>query len=355
MPKASQKYNLQVMKPSLASEWHPIKNSSLKPFHVTPSSNKKVWWICSRGHEWATSVRVRNRGTGCPYCSGRLATEDTCLEAINPHLAREWHLTKNDTLTPKDITAFSHKRVWWICGKGHEWQASVGHRTYGTGCPYCAGKLACDDNCLQTLNPKLAKEWHPTRNGKLRPKDVTVGRNKKVWWICDSGHEWEASIANRNRGARCPYCSGKLVSDENCLQNTNPVLVIEWHYTKNGRLTPKAVSSGSHKMVWWTCKRGHEWQAAVFSRSKGVGCPYCAGQKVCDDNCLETVSPKLAKEWHPTKNGKVTPKDVTAGSSKKVWWICNKGHEWEALVVKRSQGRGCPYCSGRRRLDEGFV
>jgi hypothetical protein len=279
------------------------------------------------------------------------ASQEYNLQVINPSLAKEWHVRKNATLTPKDVTPFSHKKVWWICERGHEWQAAVGHRTYGTGCPYCAGKLACDDNCLQTLNPKLAKKWHPIKNGKITPKDVTVGRNRKVWWICDKGHEWEAVVANRNRGAGCPYCSGNLVSDDNCLQNNNPELAKEWHQTKNGSLTARTVTPGSHKMVWWICKRGHEWQAVVYTRSKGIGCPHCTGQKVCDDNCLENVNPNLAKEWHPNKNEKLTPIDVTAGSSRKIWCICDKGHEWEAVVAKRSQGTGCPYCSGRKRSN----
>lgn len=63
--------------------------------------------------------------------------------------------------------------------------------------------------------------------------------------------------------------------------------------------------------------------------------------------------PALAKEWHPTKNGSLTPRDVTPGSGKKVWWICGKGHEWEATVNNRSRGRGCPYCAGKAASGEG--
>ena len=56
---------------------------------------------------------------------------------------------------------YSHKKVWWKCEKGHEWQIAVAARTKKkSGCPYCSGRLASDDNCLQTLYPELAKEWH---------------------------------------------------------------------------------------------------------------------------------------------------------------------------------------------------
>ncbi|MCK4574860.1 zinc-ribbon domain-containing protein, partial [candidate division WOR-3 bacterium] len=101
------------------------------------------------------------------------------------------------------------KKVWWLCSAGHAWQASVGERSRGKGCPYCCGRLVCSDNCLETLNPSLAKEWHPTKNGSLTPKEVTPGSNKKVWWLCQNGHEWQARIQDRNRGKGCMLCYRK--------------------------------------------------------------------------------------------------------------------------------------------------
>ena len=131
---------------------------------------------------------------------------------------------------------------------------------------------------LQACNPTIAKEWHPTKNGSVTPKDVTAGSGKKVWWQCPKGHEWEAPLCRRNNGHGCPYCSGNKVSPENCLQTVNPSLAKEWHPTKNVSLTPKDVTVGSHKKAWWQCSRGHEWNAVVKSRSKGNGCPYCHSQ-----------------------------------------------------------------------------
>jgi hypothetical protein len=58
----------------------------------------------------------------------------------------------------------------------------VSNRNSGTGCPYCAGRALGADNCLQTLNPSLAAEWHPVENGRLTPRDVTPGSSKRVWW-----------------------------------------------------------------------------------------------------------------------------------------------------------------------------
>jgi len=270
----------------------------------------------------------------------------------NPKLAKEWHPSKNGSLTPVDLTLGSNKKVWWICSKGHEWQARVTDRNYRkTGCPYCSGYRVCIDNCLDTINPTLASQWHPAKNDPLTPKDVTPGSTKRVWWTCTKGHEWEAVVNKRNRGTGCPYCAGRAVGADNYLQTINPELAQQWHPTKNGRLTPKDVTPNSDKKAWWVCAKGHEWQATISNRNRGRGCPYCAGRAVCDDNCLETVNPSLAAEWNPQKNGSLTPSDVTPGSSKRVWWQCEKKHEWEAYIHSRSTGYGrCPYCSGRRKL-----
>lgn len=68
MPRATETYNLQVNNPGLSEEWHPTRNGSLNTQDVTPYSNKKVWWICQKGHEWQARIEDRTRGTGCPFC-----------------------------------------------------------------------------------------------------------------------------------------------------------------------------------------------------------------------------------------------------------------------------------------------
>lgn len=42
---------------------------------------------------------------------------------------------------------------------------------------------------------------------------------------------------------------------------------------------------------------------------------------------------------------------LTGGSNIKVWWRCEKKHEWIATVANRAMRKsGCPYCSGRRAI-----
>ncbi|MBW1666607.1 MAG: zinc-ribbon domain-containing protein [Deltaproteobacteria bacterium] len=214
MGKVSETYNLEAVNPQLARQWHPTKNGDLTPADVTPGSHRKVWWVCDRGHEWRAMIYSRNAGTGCPYCSGLAVSEENNLERVNPELAKQWHPTKNGSLTPRDVTPCSHRKVWWICEKNHEWKATIANRSNGKGCPYCKGRLATEENNLAVKRPEIAKEWHPTKNGFLTPWLVTPTSHKEVWWLCEKGHEWLEKVSNRAYNSGCPYCRGKLKSED---------------------------------------------------------------------------------------------------------------------------------------------
>jgi len=151
---------------------------------------------------------------------------------------------------------------------------------------------------LGDLNPELSKQWHPTKNGDLTPFNVCPNSGKKVWWICKKRHEWESTVDNRNRQSGCPYCSGNKVCADNCLATLNPELSKEWSLTKNGVLVPCNVTPGSHKKVWWACKKcNFEWESIVSDRNRGVGCPNCANKNKKEDmSCVsksyKIISPK---------------------------------------------------------------
>ena len=365
--------------PDIAKEWHPTKNGDLTPQDVSAGSKKKVWWRHwdkehRMWHEWQSTVASRSAGTGCPYCNkGMLLVGFNDLVTTNPELAAEWHPTKNGNLTPHDVGAGSHKKVWWRhwdedSQMWHEWQAQSSDRVRkGAGCPYCnKGAILVGFNDLATKRPNLANEWHPTKNGDLTPQDVSVGSNKKVWWRCSEGHEWQASIINRTKeeGTTCPYCSGrKAAAGFNDLATRRPDIASEWDYEKNYPLTPQDVGIGSEKEVWWRCSEGHEWKQKIGYRTR-VGrdskCPICNNSKVFKlkdlTQSLAFKNPELAKQWHPTKNGDLRPEDVLPSSKKKVWWRhwdedSQMWHEWQAIVNDRAKrGRSCPYCSNRKAL-----
>ena len=274
-----------------------------------------------------------------------------------PELAKEWHPTKNGSLTPSDITAGSGKIVWWLGKCGHEWCTVLYSRTrLNSKCPYCANqKVLSGYNDLATTNPELAEEWHPTKNGTLKATEIAEGSNKKVWWLGKCGHEWVATPNDRKgqKGTNCPYCSGqKLLVGFNDLQTVCPEIAEEWHPTKNGSLKPTDVVSGSPKYVWWMCKEGHEWKAKISNRKAlDSWCPFCSGKRILTGfNDLATLCPELLKEWDYEKNT-VQPTSIGKGYQKNIWWKCSKGHSYQASPNNRTKGDGCPICSKEYRTS----
>jgi len=357
--------SLAHLRPDLAAQWHPVRNGALGPADVTPGSNKKVWWYCPQAfdHEWRAAVHYRtNHSEGCPFCSGHKVALGNSLAVERPDVAAEWHPSRNGSLHPEDLRTGSDRLVWWRCGRkrAHVWQARVYSRTsVGQGCPFCSGNRVTPERSVARVSRSVARQWHPSKNGDLTPRDVSYSSGRPVWWKCPKGpdHEWQASPNQRLGGGRemgCPFCGGKRTAAAQSLAARHPKLAREWHPSRNGALLAREVLPGSDKSVWWRCSRNqdHEWRTTVCSRGiVGSGCPFCAGSCASPDYNLAAVAPHLVPQWHPTKNGSLTPFDVTPGAIQRVWWKCPEGpdHEWQVSPNTRtSRQTGCPFCSGRR-------
>ena len=202
---------------------------------------------------------------------------------------------------------------------------------------------------------KMAKLWHPTKNGDLKPTAVMPGSNRVLWWQCERGHEWQAKAYTIKAGGACPYCFGRyVIPGETDLATTHPQILKMWS-SKND-LSATEVSSGSHRKAWWICEKGHEWEAMISSVvTDGCGCPYCAGKRaIPGETDLATLRPDVMEQWDFEKNT-IDPRETTVGSHDKAWWKCDKGHSWNAVVFSRTRenAAGCPYCTGRLVLS-GF-
>lgn len=209
---------LANVRADVAKLWHPTKNS-VTPLDVTSSSGCKIWWKClvASDHEWQASPKSMGRKSafgGCPYCRGLKVTGSNCFATTHPSLSIQWHPSKNGSLTPFNFTAGSHKLVWWKCpvADDHEWRASLNNRlgVNKTGCPFCSSpaRLTALSNCLTTTHPSIARQWHPSKNEGKTPDSISYGHNGKVWWMCDTGHEWRAAPNARSYQKQgCPVCN----------------------------------------------------------------------------------------------------------------------------------------------------
>lgn len=188
------------------------------------------------------------------------------LAEARPDLALQWHHVKNGGLTPNDVASGTHKVVWWVGVCGHEWDMAVRLRTRkaSSGCPYCAGKRVLPQDSLAAQRPLLAREWHTQKNGDLAADAVTVGSNRRVWWVCQKCGQAAPIVRRTQSGKGCPGCAGQVVTPGRSFADLFPEIAGECHPEKKGELTAHGVTAHSGRRVWW--ERVWSWEPLVAGR-----------------------------------------------------------------------------------------
>ena len=213
-----------------------------------------------------------------------------------PELVEQW--SQINEISPSDVSSGSHKKVWWICKKGHTWEAIIKNRALlGSGCPYCEHRAVLKGyNDLQTLFPDIAKTWSP--KNKMNPFEVSARSNAEVLWLCENGHEWKARVADRTDGHGCPYCAGQRVwKGFNDLATTHPELISEWS-DKNVNLSPEGITYKNRTNVWWHCSKcGNDYQAVVYARANGRICPFCIANEIKRLREQRIISKQISKDF----------------------------------------------------------
>lgn len=268
---------------------------------------------------------------------------DNLLINKYPNIANEWDYDKNINIDINKITYGSRLKVWWKCEKGHEWFCEVLKRTYNNRpCGQC---VFINQQILNSLNdnyPDIMKLWNYKKNIDIDPKIISMNSRLSVWWICEKKHEWKLQISLMIDRKQCPYCDCK--NNKNSLINF-PEILKEWNYDKNLNLCPEQFTIGSNIKIWWKCEMNHEWFLSINGRSNTNGCPDCKNRNINVEQSLIYNFKNIANEWHPTKNNNLMPNDVSYASHKKVWWLCDKGHDWEGIINKRTlRNKTCPVC-----------
>ncbi len=341
----------------LLREWDYSLNEEVTPYDVSRSSNKPFYWKCLKcGNTWKArpNSRTRTRNSGCPYCSGRKVLDGkNDLAALFPDIASEWNFDRNEK-EPTDYCAHSSCVVWWKGACKHEWKDSISHRTgRSSGCPVCYSQIrtsfpeqavffyvkqyfpdaingdrsALDGKELDVFIPsqRIAVEydgqaWHRDKRKDEEKNALCEKRGIVLYRI----RERECWFWDETKYLKLIGCSARNFSD---LENAIQCLLIFL-----GRCAFPDVDIYRDE----TEIRG------LFIKRK-------------QEESIEKLFPLLAKEWHPTLNGSITPDMVTTNSSMMAWWQDKLGHEWKARVYSRTKGAGCPYCSTpARRLLTGF-
>ncbi|MGW1543239.1 zinc-ribbon domain-containing protein [Streptomyces sp. NPDC002309] len=355
--------DLEAQFPEVAGEWHPTRNGDVRADRLAPKSNRKVWWLGSCGHEWEAVVANRTaRRSGCPYCANQKVGYGNDLATRHPELAAQWHPTRNGDLTPQQIPYGARRNAWWRCASGHEWRAMVFKRSAGSSCGQCIliGVSEVELRAFAELRHVLEGHLAPLRRDA---RLVTPHRQRlRVDMILgDVAVEYDGSYWHKNTGARDREKTQRLQRAgykvirvrEQPLALTGPgdtaapraatpfqvaAAVLQKMIDENFLSTAAARAEAATYIASGRLVAREEADCAVNAlRARDLGARSLAAQ-----------FPRIAEQWHPHRNGELTPTQVTPGSGKEVWWLCAAGHAWRAKIDQRvGKGNGCGFCSGR--------
>lgn len=222
-------------------------------------------------------------------------------------------------------------------------------------------------------HPQAVTEWDWVRNPPERDPWAPKGMMPKAWWVCASGHSWDASPSIRGaRKTNCRYCARLTIwPGLDDLGTLFPEIAAEWDHgaEMNAGHHPDRVNPSVHLAIMWVCSAGHRWPRTIRARTTNpAGCPECQRKReqtvenkrtslqnhvshrsrtiVPGVNDLATTHPHLALEWAPTNPTEIA--EVARWTPIAVLWVCRLGHNWRNRVDHRcARGSGCPVCSGR--------
>lgn len=352
----------------LMKDWDWKKNNVLEldPYKLKASSNKRVWWICSKcGFEWSSTVANR-AGTlkrGCRKCSRKkvgvqLSTNAAKMNNImitNPYLEKEWNYIRNDGLKPSDVSFGSDKFVWWVCQWcGHEWETQVKKRAIrGDGCPKCSNKSTSFQE--QTIYYYVKHLYEDAVN-----RDTSNGFELDIYVpsinsaIEYDGVTWHKSnkklLMDNIKDEQCKDKGIKLYRfrDSSLEDTLNSIRIT----CKDG--DNKSLEESIYMLFQLL---GHQGIHVDINRDRYDILELY--RRNMQENSIAHKFPSLVEEWHPTKNKQLLPQNVAWSSSIKIWWKCKEcGYEYEATPNHRTRkGRysGCIKCGKEKAYKSNQV
>jgi hypothetical protein len=177
----------------------------------------------------------------------------------------------------------------WKCGSEHTWNACFASlKDMNSGCPHCAGKRACLDDCIKSASGKdgycLSTEYE--NNYSL------------MIWLCKHGHKWSASYNSVSMGSWCSVCSG---NKKHTIEFAKELAV------HNGGSCTSTEYKNTRGKLQWMCSKGHQFKMTLNHVDlRGQWCPRCnrPGKKSRERICL------ILKTIYPTALIRVNVRDI---------------------------------------------
>lgn len=340
--------------PELIPMWS--NKNDKTPFDYLSGSKQKVFWKCLKcGYEYTATVQTKSNGHGCRMCTHVEAGIKQRKNKINkknnfkinyPEIAKEWHLFKNSD-DPSDYSYSSNKKKWWMCSKGHEWQASINNRVNkSSGCPYCGKQSSKPELRILSELETIFELNHRVKFGKIEI-DIFIEK-------FSIGIEFDGFYYHKNRYEK------DIEKDKFFLKKGIQLIRVREDPLKtknfisikcyNNKVLKKDINNLLDKISKYVDKNCKE-KIKNYKNIKSFTNEIIYKKYLSyfpnpnPKNSFKYLYPEVSKFWHPTLNGLLKPENFTSGSDMRVWWSCDKGHEWQGTIKNLvRQRKKCYQC-----------
>ena len=361
-------YNdLKTLFPDVANEWD-VENNDKNAEEYIAGSHEKVNWICSKcGNKWSAMIKERTYGgTGCPKCAFYFKTsipeqaiyfyvKQLFNDAVNSYRPFILNGKEVDIFIPSINVGIEYDgRNWHKDNKKDKEKSEI---LKANNIKLIRIKEQNSDNeyndflVMQSNYKDKLIELEPTLKALIeilmRFVQVDAHVNIDIDLFRDSNLINQMTINNNQAKS---------------LQASKSIVLKEWDYELNGKLTPANVTKYSKKEVYWICSNcGKKFKQAINTKVKGgLMCESCSKSAANKKRIIEKIKnkeiksildyPDLLKEWNDFRN----PGEVAAGSETKANWKCsNCGQEFNMIIKNRTKnGYKCPYCHGFKKYKQ---
>lgn len=359
-------------------------------------ANSKLEWRCASGHIWHTTPsQILNAGSWCPKCADKR----------NADQQRKYTITDMQSLAKSRngkclSTVFESvtKKLEWCCSEGHIWKAIPNSVMRGNWCSVCSAYIS-ERVCRRYFEllfacrfPKVRPSWLRIGVRRILELDGYNSRRKLAFEYHGRQHYQRVLLFNNDleksrrydeiKRDRCHKRGVTLIEIPCKIKRTEQETYIRAECSRAGIPVPrqnairddelqKAFSPAQQELselqsiarsrggrllsfhydnalskVTWECNKGHVWDATPSSvKNSDTWCAICAGR------ATDTIA---AMREIALVHGGTCLSDVYINQGTKLWWRCNRGHEWPATPrMMKNRNSWCPYCSGRRLWSPG--
>lgn len=260
---------------------------------------------------------------------------------FDSHLKSKFWSSKN-TLKPNEIALNSHKKFWFDCHCGHQFESSLLNINQSNNwCPYCCvpSQKLCSNDCLSCYNKSFAshekaKYW--SEENELNPRQVFKGADRRKFkFKCDKClHELDMSLKQITcQGRWCSYCSHqKLCKNIECkICFDNSFASIERSkYLTDKNINPRTLFKSTNKKFEFDCDVcNKKFSCQLSDITRGVWCSFCVNKTelILYNKLIEhysTLKRQYKVDW--CKNIKHLPFDFVIEEGKVIIELDGKQH-----------------------------